>query len=86
MKVFNNLKEKIQETETYQRVTADTPDYHKRIIRFGLGAAGVGLLIKIGLAIFPATMPIGLASLAGDLIYIGLSAAGVSITVKKDKK
>ena len=85
MKTLAFLKNKIKETETYQRVTADTPDYHKGLIKIGLGTAGAGVLIKIAMVFFPATLPVGLASIATDLITAGLTMAGVSKTVKKDK-
>lgn len=70
--------------ETVERVKAPTSDYHKGVRKYGLILSGVGLTIKILAAIFPATMPIGIVSLAPELITIGLTAAGVAQTVKKN--
>jgi len=69
--------------EVGERVKQETPTHFKRIRTAGLTAAGVGIAIKIAAALFPATMPIGIIALAPELIYIGLSVAGVSQTAKK---
>jgi hypothetical protein len=74
---------KAQIKEVIERVKTETPTHFNRLKKFGLGLAGTGLLVKLALAVFPGTMPIGLAAIAGDLVYVGLTMAGVSITAKK---
>jgi len=69
--------------ETINRASSETTDYHKKVRNFGLGLFALGLIAKTALAIFPATMPIGIAALAGDFITIGLTAAGIAQTTKK---
>lgn len=65
------------------RVKSETPNHFKKTRKYGLIAAGLGITLKIALAIFPATMPIGLTALAPELITIGLTVAGISQTAKK---
>lgn len=83
MKTLKSAGKIFKSSETYQRVVTDTPTYYKKLQKIGLAAAGFGFAIKIGLAIFPATMPIGLAAIATELITHGIMVAGISQTVKK---
>lgn len=71
--------------EVKDRWTAETPKHFKRVKTGGYVLAGVGICIKIMAAVFPPTMPIGLVSLAPELIGIGLAAAGISKTARVDK-
>lgn len=73
-----------QTKELKDRVLSDTPTHFVRFGNFGVIIAGAGIVVKIAAAIFPATMPIGLVSLAPELIAIGLTITGVSQTAKKD--
>jgi hypothetical protein len=85
IKIADRVKSKTpnQVIEVVDRVKSETPTHFKRFRKAGFWAAGLGLAIKIGAAIFPATMPIGLASLAPELISVGLAVAGVSTTARK---
>ena len=69
--------------EVIERVKAETPTHFKRVRTFGLILAGIGIACKIALAIFPATMPVGIALLVPELISIGLTMAGVAQTARK---
>lgn len=64
--------------ETYQRATSESPEYFKPIQKVGLGAAGLGVAIKVACLFFPATMPIGLAAIGVDLFSVGLAIFGVA--------
>jgi hypothetical protein len=75
------MKEQIK--EVVERVKAETPTHFIRMRNFGLGIAGIGLVFKLALVVFPGTTIIGLASLAPELISVGLAIAGVSQTAKK---
>ena len=72
-----------QMKEVVERVQAETPVHFKRVRTFGLILMGVGILAKVVLAIFPGTMPIGIAALAGDIIWLGGGMAGVATTARK---
>lgn len=74
---------KSQIKEVIERTASETPTHFKRVRNFGLGIAGLGVVFKIALVIFPGTTVVGLASLAPELITIGLTMAGVSQTAKK---
>jgi len=78
MKTIKNLVSKIQQTETVQRLQQPSPDYFKPIQKVGLGAAGIGLVIKLACVFFPATMPVGLAAIGVNLLSLGLTALGIS--------
>jgi len=66
--------------ETAERLKEETPDYHKKNRKYGIGLAGLGLALKVAVTVFPATMPIGLASLGWDLVLLGLGVAGYTYT------
>lgn len=85
MNAVTNMVNAVKKTETYQRATSETPDYFKKTRNIGLITAGLGVVLKIALAIFPATAPVGIIALSGDLINIGLTVAGISVLPKKDK-
>ena len=75
------MKKQIKELK--ERVKSETPQHFKKARKYGLYCAGLGIALKIGLAVFPATMPLGLALLAPELITIGLTIAGISQTARK---
>ena len=60
-----------------------TPDKAKKSRNVGFYIAGVGLVIKIAAALFPATMPAGIAALAPEIIGFGTLVAGYNQTKKK---
>ena len=71
-------------SETAERAGSETSDYFKPFKKIGGGLAVLGIGLKIVAAIFPATMPIGLASLAPEIISVGLTMfTGASLTKKK---
>ena len=69
--------------ETAERAGSETSDYFKPIKKIGGYMAAGGIVLKIVASCIPATMPIGIASLAPDLIQIGLTLFGVSALTKK---
>jgi len=70
--------------ETVERLKSETSEYFKPFKKIGGILAIAGVVIKIGAAIFPATMPIGLASLAPEIISIGITMfTGATLTKQK---
>jgi hypothetical protein len=57
--------------ETVDRLTSPPAPYFKPFIPIGGTMAVIGICLKIVAAIFPATLPIALVSLAPELISIG---------------
>jgi hypothetical protein len=67
-----------------ERINSETPTHFVRVSNVGVWMAGIGFTVKIAAAIFPLTMPVGLVSLAPELIAVGLAIAGVAQTAKRD--
>ncbi len=77
-------KLKSLKNETIDRLKSETSEYFKPFQKLGAGLAVLGVGLKIATAIFPATMPIGLISLAPEIISIGVTMfTGASLTKKK---
>lgn len=78
-KAINKTKE--ISNELLDRIKSETPTHFKRIRTAGFIVCGLGLAIKL-LAVF-IVPPVGLISVATDMIWIGGAAAGISTTAKK---
>jgi hypothetical protein len=74
---------KAQIKEVIQRVQAESPTHFKRFANFGYVLIGLGILGKAACLLFPATIPIGIAGLAADIIWLGAGISGTAITSKK---
>jgi hypothetical protein len=80
MKLFETIKN----SETVDRLASESSPYFKPFVKIGGGLAVIGLVLKVAALCFPATMPIGLVSLAPEFISIGLTMfTGASLTKKQ---
>lgn len=82
---IQEIKEKVSAPvkEVIDRVQSETPEHFKRIRKVGYWLMGIGGVIKVVGIIFPPLLPVGLISLAGDVLGWGAVMAGVATTAKK---
>jgi hypothetical protein len=72
--------------ETVERLTSESSPYFKPF-KFAGGIMLIGsAVIGIGLCFFPATMPVGAAVLAGNLLKIGTPLWAVSVLTQDKEK